>query len=313
MGIIGNKSILYKSPATFIGGGAAGLGNDAATYSPSRNRSRYMGDDYPDLAATPFGAVPDTAWVMPIKGGAISSINDAVLAISTSASGVSGFPIVGSTTYSITFADAIGELIVSGDGSTAFSITTNNPLLTASLQAIGATEITITTNTPILGAEASLTATSTYSFTGTADILPLDDTPPVRTATTSYTITGTLTPYALGNMIGSALPYTELSPQSLANAVWDSLIADHQQPGSTGEALFGAGGGTTPTSIWQYAIEGGYTAEEVIRLISAALAGKVSGADTSTITFRDLTDTKDRIVANLDGLGNRTALTINAV
>jgi hypothetical protein len=44
-------------------------------------------------------------------------------------------------------------------------------------------------------------------------------------------------------MEGSALPYTELSPQSLASAVWDSILADYQQTGSAGKALSTASSG----------------------------------------------------------------------
>lgn len=56
-------------------------------------------------------------------------------------------------------------------------------------------------------------------------------------------------------------------------------------------------------------IEAGLNLTEAIRLMLAALAGKVSGAETTTITFRNPADTKDRIVATVDASGNRTAVT----
>ena len=58
-----------------------------------------------------------------------------------------------------------------------------------------------------------------------------------------------------------------------------------------------------------FEIETGLTLRQALRLISAALAGKVSGAGTTTITIRDTNDTKDRIVATVDANGNRTAVT----
>jgi len=58
--------------------------------------------------------------------------------------------------------------------------------------------------------------------------------------------------------------------------------------------------------------EGGYDLQEMIRIISAALAGKSSGGGSSEITFRDLNDTKDRIVATVSASGNRTAVTLDA-
>ena len=42
------------------------------------------------------------------------------------------------------------------------------------------------------------------------------------------------------------------SASTIADAVWNEPIADHQSSGSTGEALTAAGGGTTPASIWGY-------------------------------------------------------------
>jgi hypothetical protein len=57
-------------------------------------------------------------------------------------------------------------------------------------------------------------------------------------------------------------------------------------------------------------IEQGLTVREAIRLIAAATAGKVSGAGTSTVTFRSAeADDRDRIIATVDGSGNRTAIT----
>lgn len=56
-------------------------------------------------------------------------------------------------------------------------------------------------------------------------------------------------------------------------------------------------------------IEGTITLQEAQRLQLAAAAGKLSGAATATITIKDTTDTKNRIVATVDADGNRTAMT----
>lgn len=58
-------------------------------------------------------------------------------------------------------------------------------------------------------------------------------------------------------------------------------------------------------------VETGYTLRQAMRLILAALAGKLSGAGGSTVTIRDVTDTKSRIIATVDVDGNRSALTID--
>lgn len=56
-------------------------------------------------------------------------------------------------------------------------------------------------------------------------------------------------------------------------------------------------------------VETGYTLRQALRLMAAALAGELSGAATTTITIRNITDTKARITATVDADGNRTAVT----
>lgn len=63
------------------------------------------------------------------------------------------------------------------------------------------------------------------------------------------------------------------------------------------------------TLLDTFEVESGLTVRQALRLISSALAGKVSGAGGSTIVFRDVNDTKNRITATVDGNGNRTAVT----
>lgn len=57
-------------------------------------------------------------------------------------------------------------------------------------------------------------------------------------------------------------------------------------------------------------VEGSLTLRQAIRIILAALAGKITNANTSTNSFRDVADTKNRIVATVDSTG-RTAVTLD--
>jgi len=66
------------------------------------------------------------------------------------------------------------------------------------------------------------------------------------------------------------------------------------------------------TAVLNFTTDGAFTLKECIRLLNAVAAGKVSGAGTGTEVFRDLADTKDRIVATVDANGNRTAITRDA-
>lgn len=59
-------------------------------------------------------------------------------------------------------------------------------------------------------------------------------------------------------------------------------------------------------------VETGLTVRQALRIIAAAVAGKVSGGGTTTITFRNaLADDTNRIVATVDNDGNRTAITLD--
>ena len=57
----------------------------------------------------------------------------------------------------------------------------------------------------------------------------------------------------------------------------------------------------------------GFSLEETLKLCLSALAGKINGAGTGTITIRSVDDTADRIVATTDTNGNRLSITIDEV
>lgn len=61
-------------------------------------------------------------------------------------------------------------------------------------------------------------------------------------------------------------------------------------------------------AVWNSIAEGSFTYEEVVRIIAASAAGKTSN---SGKTFRDLSDTKDRITGTVTG-DDRTAATYDA-
>lgn len=62
------------------------------------------------------------------------------------------------------------------------------------------------------------------------------------------------------------------------------------------------------TAVWAYVVEGSSTAVQYMRLYAAALFAKLSGAATTTVTVRDVGDTKNRIIATVDASGNRSAI-----
>lgn len=88
---------------------------------------------------------------------------------------------------------------------------------------------------------------------------------------------------------------------------------NYQQPVQAITVATGGGGGATPSDIalavWAAVVDGSITAQESIRLMNSVLGGRVSGAGTGTERFRDIANTKDRVVSTVDSSGNRTNVT----
>lgn len=202
----------------------------------------------------PHGYRSGYTWLLPQKNGAAKSANEAQGVASPT------FAIAGGKNGTATISGAAsgtftGQLVVSGSATIS-----------------GAATVTGNSFAALNGAATiSGAATPTFAITALA----------WGQTTIAGAATVTATRYATGTLEAEITPFTELSPQSLAAAVWEQ------------------------------AIEAGYTAEQMMRLMAAALAGEVSGAGTTTVTIRDIGDTTDRIVATVDGSGNRTALTLD--
>jgi hypothetical protein len=67
----------------------------------------------------------------------------------------------------------------------------------------------------------------------------------------------------------------------------------------------------TVATIWGRLVETGYTAEEILRVAAAVLAGKVSGTVTNAPVFRAINDSKVRLSATTNDTGDRLTVTID--
>jgi len=76
---------------------------------------------------------------------------------------------------------------------------------------------------------------------------------------------------------------------------------------AAGVALSAAG----VDAILDEVVVGSYTMRQLLTVMSAGLAGKLSGGGTTTLTFRGIDDASNVIVATVDASGNRSAVTIN--
>lgn len=291
----------------------AGVLNGAYPYALPANRAltgsrRNMtaGEGIVDgRVGLPMGYLAGGSYQLPQKPGLMSA-RAYDNTITATATGLMGVPIQGTADITAIVADATGALVTFGQGEATITMSITPPALTASIQGAGESTMGLSA-AGIIGAKASIEGTATVSTTATGTALPEDDASPLRTGTATMSFSGSLTPYALGHMEGSALPYTELSPQSLADAVWTALADQYNGTGTMGQKVNAAGTAGDP---WTGEISNGLTAQEAMQAILAVLAGKATGGGTGTITFRDVDDTRDAVVMTVDANGNRTAVAV---
>jgi hypothetical protein len=220
--------------------------------------------------ATPSYNNAGSTWLIPQSVGEISSRNSAILSLSGSGSILGGITSPGSASFSIDCAPVTGALVAFGTGTATLSINTNSPLLTASANAIGTATLTINGQTSLLGAVTSGEGASTISFVASATILPTVDTSPLRTASATFSLSGALTPYAIGNMTGSTANTSVLTAESVAFEVWNALSADFNLTGTMGRKL-------------NTASAGGVDNTDVLTAVAAVPAAVLSAAQATPI------------------------------
>lgn len=108
---------------------------------------------------------------------------------------------------------------------------------------------------------------------------------------------------------------------NISNVIGITLVASTIGSGGISASSFGAGALNAAALATDAAqeiadalldrangVETGYTPRQALRLVLAALAGKLSGAGGTSIAIRDVNDAKDRITATVDASGNRQAV-----
>jgi hypothetical protein len=118
----------------------------------------------------------------------------------------------------------------------------------------------------------------------------------IRDTTTSYRVVSEMEKgiYTAALFFGAAVQLAQAAEVSEINNKVDSMQIDIT---------------AMPASVWGYVVETGHSALQMMRLFASVLLSKVSGAGTATETFRDINDTKNRVVADVDANGNRTNIT----
>lgn len=133
-----------------------------------------------------------------------------------------------------------------------------------------------------------------------------------RTEGDDYWI-GSLIAFTSGNAIRQARVITDFVNATGAMTVDPPFSVN---PGAANYVLIPAGATSHLTlaavnSLLDSAngVETGWSLRQALRIISAVLAGEVSGAGSGTELFRDVTDTKTRVTSTVNASGDRTGVT----
>jgi hypothetical protein len=258
MALIGNRSVLHKSPGRFLSGTVASIERSGFSKAGMlANRFQAMSLI---LGGIPTGHLAPSSWALPRTAGALSAVNSADFSIAAGSLNLAeGRNIAGDTTITFSLPNADLQLVVSASGDATITFS-QSALLAGALSADGSATITFNVGTATLGALIDAVASASFSLTGAA------------TAT------------ALGELAGDITPFTELSPESLA------------------------------ASVGNLVIDGTYTLTDVLKILAAVAAGKSTvtdlGGGSAEVVFRDLSDTLDRVVADMTN-SDRITVTID--
>lgn len=225
MALIGNQSVLLKSHAFFTNGTAT-AGAYAANTKTNWTKPSVLVNRNVNLApktSIPEGYNLGEAYLAPLKSGGLASglriVGEASLTATAITARLSTASMSGVATLS-------GSLAVLTPGAASLS---GAATLTAAVQAVSSLA-------------SSLTGAATVSA-NLSSIVPL-----ASAMTGAATMAPNLTGVGRLEAVIDVGAGDVLSPGSLANAVWDTVIADHQTAGTTGKALSDAGGAGNPWS-----------------------------------------------------------------
>jgi len=185
-------------------------------------------------ASIPAGTRHPVAWLMPRKPGGLASHNETRFSVTTTGTGVYGRNLSANITLDMAVDQAALALVVGGVASISMGFTVDNPVIVGALLAQASFTGPSFTMTPVLGAQSGLGATLTMTFTPTA------------TATANGFISATISGQG-----------AEVTPQSVANEVWNSVAAVFNVAGTMGNKVNSAASAGDP---WTTILPGSYLA-----------------------------------------------------
>lgn len=207
---------IFQNPGRF--NGAIAVTSVTGNAFKGGGKNRYFGAFSQVFGALPSGNIAPSAFIMPIKSGAISSYTLSNGVITPNVDLIPAYNLEASASASITVTNAQLDQIVS---------------------AVANGTATISVVNAILAGAATLQANGTLTLTSNADAGAIFSV----TADANGVISANVTISALANMEAEAGGPTPLSPEGLAQAVWDSVAVDNNEVGTMGNKLNTASSG----------------------------------------------------------------------
>ncbi len=233
-------------------------------------------------ASIPEGYAPAGAIVMPVRPGAMVGVARATLAGAGAL--LQGGPMTGAAAIALTASTATLRLNVSMTGTATISWATTPGLLALTL---------------------GMDGSGTFTLTGAAGLAMIV---PFTGAGTVAGVTGGADLKGRQSMQGSWTPYTELSPENLARAVWAAVAAQYTDSTTMGGKLNTASAGgvdlsALATAVWQHA-QRSLSGEQAAQL---AEVWRIHGLDaTAPLTVTPAARTAGDVTQAITGDGTTT-------
>jgi hypothetical protein len=213
MALVQAKGRLESAFNGWLSSGVATTANGTALHPTRLGARRNMVSGFTDQkSAIPDGHLASSAYFIPQVAGNMSSRNEASIVFATIGNAAQGINLTGST--AITFAaNGDGAAVAAAIGSSTITFAASGTAV-APLNATGSATITFAA-TGDIRADASVSGSTVITFSSSA-------------------VTG-----AIGHMVATPIDVS-LTPESVAEAVWDRLAAQHTTLGTFGATLTSA-------------------------------------------------------------------------
>lgn len=219
--LVRNGRSIFQNPGKFPGGV---VGNQVGNTIKGGFRNRMVGGLNQTFGAYPNGQLAPSAFVLPTKNGSIASYVESIITLTANTvTLISGRPMTSSGTITVVATPAQLNAVIPMFADGAIAVTVSNAALAAAV---------------------NTSASGTIIITGTAQLGGIFD----LVASGVITTDSDAFLSALAWIQAEAGGPTPLSPEGLADAVWQAAAADQNDPGTMGEKLNSASAAGNPWS-----------------------------------------------------------------